>query len=116
MNNRMMAFGAVMYDAWWIFVLTLALSGGIGWALQSVWWAWLAWLLVSAGLGWFGVQVMLWWHERCEARRWQRYEAITQHLGNEIWVAHQEGWLDMEQIEELHQIWRERNGGDDGEQ
>lgn len=71
----MMAFGAVMYDAWWIFLLLLTLSGGMGWALQtwsSLWFVWAIVLPLSFALGWFGVRLMLGWHERREARRWQR--------------------------------------------
>jgi len=52
-NNRMMRFGAVMYDSWWIFVLAMLVGGGIGWAVQSLQPVWLAWVLgmtFSAGM------------------------------------------------------------------
>ncbi len=74
MNQHMMRLGALLYDAWWIWLLANAVGMGTGAVVQ---WrfahpAWLAWsLVIGAGValaivaGW----LMARWHQRCQAWR-----------------------------------------------
>lgn len=94
MNERLMRFGAVLYDGMWIFVLAMLVGGGIGWAVQSLQPVWLAWVLgmtLSAGMAVVVGRLMNWWHDRCVARRWRTILAMRVPLTAAFWQKTREG-------------------------